>query len=61
MEKLSEYGLTLVVINDDFHLYDLVSKEVYEVMTLSYIEQLLDKWNKKGKCLHNYGIIRMTI
>lgn len=48
MEKLSEYGLTLVVINDDFHLYDLVSKEVYEVMTLSYIEQLLDKWNKKG-------------
>ena len=42
MEKLSEYGLTLVVINDDFHLYDLVSKEVYEVMTLSYIEQLLD-------------------
>lgn len=49
MEKLSEYGLTLVVINDDFHLYDLVSKEVYEVMTLSYIEQLLDKWNKKGE------------
>ena len=61
MEKLSEYGLTLVVINDDFHLYDLVSKEVYEVMTLSYIEQLLDKWNEKGKCLHNYGIIRITI
>ena len=61
MEKLSEYGLTLVVINDDFHLYDLVSKEVYEVMTFSYIEQLLDKWNKKVKCLHNYGIIRITI
>lgn len=61
LENLSEYNLTLIVIDDNFHLYDLISSEIYEAMTLSCIKQLLDKWNKMGKCLHNYDIISITI
>lgn len=61
MENLHDYGLTLVVINDSLHLYDLISNEIYEEMSLSYIEQLLFKWNKIGKCLYNYGIIMLAI
>lgn len=61
MEKLGEYNLSLIVIDEKYHLYDLLTFEIYEAMSLEYIKQLLDMWNKKGQCLYNYDIIVLTI
>lgn len=61
MEKLNEYNLSLIVINDEYHLYDLITDEIYEAMSISYIEQLIELWNKNGYCKDNCGIIRMNI
>ena len=58
---MDEYGLIIVVINDEYHLYDLWSDEIYEAMSLDYIKQLLEKWNKRAQWFHNYDIIKLVI
>ncbi|WP_288147290.1 hypothetical protein [Thomasclavelia cocleata] len=44
MENLDEYKLTLVSINDEYHLYDLITNEIYEAMSITYINQLTELW-----------------
>ena len=61
MEKLSEYDLALVIVNDEYHLYDLITDEIYEAMSISYLRQLIELWNKNGYCKDNCGIIRVVI
>ena len=61
MEDLDEYKLTLVIINDEYHLYDLLTNEIYETMTLSYLRQLIELWNKNRYYKENCGIIKLMI
>lgn len=61
MEQLAEFDLTLVMINDEYHLYDLQSDEIYEAMSISWIKYLLRLWNKAEYCSDNCGIIRLII
>lgn len=61
MEKLGEYDLVLVQINDEYHLYDLITNEIYEAMSMSYLQQLVELWNKNRYYKGNCGIIKVVI
>ncbi|WP_455684538.1 hypothetical protein [Thomasclavelia sp.] len=61
MEYLGEYKLTLVIINDEYHLYDLLTDEIYEAMSMSYLKQLIGSWNKNRYYKENCGIIKLMI
>ncbi len=61
MEKLSEYDLVLVSINDEYHLYDLITDEIYEAMSISYLQKLIELWNKNRYCKDKCGIIKVVI
>lgn len=61
MEKLGEYDLVLVQINDEYHLYDLLTNEIYEAMSVSYLQQLVELWNKNRYYKDNCGIIKVVI
>ncbi|MFQ8706223.1 MAG: hypothetical protein ACLR9T_09175 [Thomasclavelia sp.] len=61
MEYLDEYKLTLVMIDNEYHLYDLLSNEIYEAMNITYIKQLLELWNKNRYYKGNCGIIKLMI
>ncbi|MCR1961793.1 hypothetical protein CWE04_09920 [Thomasclavelia cocleata] len=61
MENLAEYKLTLVTINDEYHLYDLITNEIYEAMSITYINQLIELWNKNRYYKKNCGIIKLVI
>lgn len=59
--NLDEYKLTLVIINDEYHLYDLVTNEIYEAMSITCINQLIELWNKNRYYKENCGIIKLVI
>ncbi|WP_296876941.1 hypothetical protein [Thomasclavelia sp.] len=61
MSNLDEYALTIIKIDDEYHLYDLITKEIYPSMSLDYIQELLDKWNKQHKSRQRYAIIKIII
>lgn len=61
LSNLDEYALTIIKIDDEYHLYDLITKEIYPSMSLDYIQELLDKWNKQHKSRQRYAIIKIII
>lgn len=61
MEYLDEYKLTLVIIDNEYHLYDLLTNEIYEAMTMMYLKQLIELWNKNRNYIENCGIINLMI
>lgn len=61
MEYLDEYKLTLVIIDNEYHLYDLLTNEIYEAMTMTYLKQLIEIWNKNRNYIENCGIINLMI
>ena len=61
MSNLDEYALTIIKIDDEYHLYDLITKEISPSMSLDYIQELLDKWNKQHKSRQRYAIIKIII
>lgn len=46
---LYHYELTIIKIDDKYHLFDLKTHEVYEAMSIYYIRSLLLKWNRHRK------------
>lgn len=50
-----------MIVNDEYHLYDLITNEIYEAMSISYLQQLIELWNKNGYCKDNCGIIKVVI
>lgn len=48
-------------INDEYHLYDLITNEIYEAMSITYINQLIELWNKNRYYKKNCGIIKLVI
>ena len=50
-----------MMIDNEYHLYDLLSNEIYEAMNITYIKQLLELWNKNRYYKGNCGIIKLMI
>lgn len=61
MDDLKKYNLTLVIIDEKYHLFDLISNEIYEAMSLVYLTKLIELWNNNSYYIKYYGIIKLVI
>lgn len=50
-----------MIIDNEYHLYDLITNEIYEAMTIAYLKQLIELWNKNRNYKENCGIINLMI
>lgn len=46
---LYHYGLTIIEIDNKYHLFDLKTQEIYEEMSIYYMRSLLLKWDRHRK------------
>lgn len=46
---LYHYGLTIIIIDHKYHLFDLKTHEIYDEMSIYYMRSLLLNWNRHRK------------